>query len=116
MAPEPQALPLAVLEHNMRTVLLLCAALTAAPVFAQDLIARNGNDSVRLADGPCTSELVLARLQPQVHGQYKAASAVVDGQTFVACWRVVGGSAHLLYEDGDQGVIPMAELKPELSA
>lgn len=100
----------------MKSVLLLCAALAAAPVFAEDLVARNGNDSVRLGDAPCTSELVLGRLQPQMHAQYKAASAVVEGTTFVACWRLVGNAAHLLYEDGDQGVIPLAELKPEMSA
>lgn len=100
----------------MKSVLLVCAALAAAPVFAEELVARNGNDSVRLGDAPCTSELVLARLQPQAHAEYKAASAVVDGQNFVACWRVVGNSAHLLYEDGDQGIIPMAELKPDLTA
>lgn len=100
----------------MKSVLVLCAALAASTVFAESLVARNGNDSVRLVDGPCTSELVLGRLQPQMHGQYKAASAVVEGQNFVACWRVVGNSAHLLYEDGDQGIIPLAELKPELSA
>jgi hypothetical protein len=41
---------------------------------------------------------------------------VVEGQTFTACWRVVGNAAHLLYEDGDQGIIPLAELKPEMSA
>ena len=100
----------------MKTVLLLCAALAAAPVMADDLIARNGSDSVRLGEAPCTSQLVLGRLQPQMHPQYKAAQAQVDGQNFVACWRVVGNAAHLLYEDGDQGIIPLAELKPELSA
>jgi len=100
----------------MKTHLLVCAALVAAPVLADDLVARNGNDSVRLGEGPCTSELVLARLQPQMHAAYKAASASVDGQNFVACWRVVGNSAHLLYEDGDQGIIPLSDLKPELSA
>lgn len=100
----------------MKPVLVLCAALAISPVFAENLVARNGNDSVRLAEGPCTSELVLGRLQPQMHSQYKAASAVVEGQNFVACWRVVGNAAHLLYEDGDQGVIPLAELKPEMSA
>jgi hypothetical protein len=100
----------------MKRILVLCAALAVVPVFAEDLVARNGNDSVRLAEGPCTSELVLSRLQPQMHVQYKAASAVVEGQTFTACWRVVGNAAHLLYEDGDQGIIPLAELKPEMSA
>jgi hypothetical protein len=100
----------------MKPVLILCAALVAAPAFAEELVARNGNDSVRLADSPCTSELVLGRLQPQTHGQYKAASAVVEGQSFAACWRLVGNAAHLMYEDGDQGIIPLAELKPAMSA
>lgn len=100
----------------MKSLLVLCAALAVGPALAESLVARNGNDSVRLADGPCTSELVLSRLQPQMHGQYKAASAVVEGQTFSACWRVVGNAAHLLYEDGDQGIIPLAELKPEMNA
>jgi hypothetical protein len=100
----------------MKYALLFCAALAAAPAFADDLVARNGSDSVRLGETPCTSELVLSRLEKQAHDHYKSASALVDGQNFVACWRVVGNAAHLLYEDGDQGVIPLAELKPELSA
>jgi hypothetical protein len=58
---------------------------------------------------------VLGQLEPRLQVQYKAASAVVRGQTFAACWRMAGGVAHLLYEDGDQGIVPMAELKPELS-
>ena len=97
-------------------LILLCAALAAAPAMAGDLVARQGGDSVRLADAPCTSELVLGRLEPRLQAQYKAASAVVKGQTFSACWRMTGSVAHLLYEDGDQGIVPMAELKPELSA
>lgn len=97
-------------------ILVLCAALAAVPAFAQDLVARQGNDSVRLNDGPCTSDLVLSRLQPQMREEYKAATAVVDGQNFTACWRPMGNAAHLLYEDGDQGLIPMEELKPDLTA
>jgi hypothetical protein len=48
--------------------------------------------------------------------EYKSATAVVDGQTFNACWRPVGNAAHLMYEDGDQGLIPLSDLKPELTA
>jgi hypothetical protein len=94
--------------------IVLCAALAAAPVFAEQLVARQGDDSVRLADSPCQSEQVLGRLEPKTHEEYKAATAVFQGQNFVACWRVMGGVAHLVYEDGDQGIIPMAELKREL--
>jgi hypothetical protein len=100
----------------MRTLLICAALAAAAPAFAQDLIARQGNDSVRLGDKPCTSDLVLGRLQPQQKQEYKAATAVVDGQTFQACWRPLGSAAHLLYEDGDQGLIPMHDLRPDLTA
>lgn len=96
--------------------LLLCAALVAVPAFADDLVARQGEDSVRLAEAPCTSERVLGQLPASMHGDFRAASAVVGGQTFTACWRLAGNAAFLVYEDGDQGVIPMDELKPELSA
>jgi hypothetical protein len=100
----------------MKTLLICAALAAAAPAFAQDLVARQGQDSVRLNDGPCTSTQVLQRLQPQQADEYKAASAVVDGHEFNACWRPVGNAAHLMYEDGDQGLIPLADLKPELTA
>jgi len=98
---------------------VFCAALAAfaaAPGFAQDLIARQGDDSVRLSEDACRSELVLSRLEPGMHAQFRAASAQFQGQRFQACWRMMGNAAYLIYEDGDQGVIPATELKPELSA
>lgn len=98
---------------------LFCAALAtfaAAPAFAQELVARQGDDSVRLSDAQCRSELVLGRIEPGSARQYRAASAVFQGQRFVACWRMVGNAAHLVYEDGDQGIIPANELKPDLTA
>ncbi|MGE4239353.1 hypothetical protein [Ramlibacter sp.] len=99
--------------------ILLCAALAAtalAPAFADELVARQGNDSVRLAEQPCTSEQVLGQLPTGLREDYKAASATVDGRSYRACWRPMGGAAHLLYEDGDQGLIPLSDLKPELAA
>lgn len=102
----------------MRAV-VFCAALAAcaaAPSFAQELIARQGDDSVRLSDTACSSQEVLRRIEPGAAGEYKAASAVFQGQRFTACWRMMGNVAHLVYEDGDQGIIPVQELKPELTA
>lgn len=100
----------------MKSVLLCAALAAAAPAMAQDLVARQGSDTVRLADGPCTSEQVLVRLEPSLHSQFRAAMAIVEGRTFTACWRKAGNAAHLLYEDGDQGIVPLADLKPELTA
>lgn len=98
---------------------VFCAALAtlaAAPAFSQDLIARQGDDSVRLSDAECKSELVLNRIEPAVAGEFRAASAMFQGQRYQACWRMMGNAAYLVYEDGDQGIIPAQELKPELSA
>jgi hypothetical protein len=92
------------------------AATAAAPAFAQELVATQGSDSVRLSDGACQSERVLARVEPGSQDEYKAATAQFQGQSFVACWRTMGNVAHLVYEDGDQGIIPLQELRPALSA
>ncbi|MDB5898622.1 MAG: hypothetical protein JWP22_1772 [Ramlibacter sp.] len=99
--------------------LVFCAALATvavAPAFAEDLVARQGDDSVRLSDAACKSELVLSRIEPGMATEFRAASAVFQGQRFQACWRMMGNAAYLMYEDGDQGVIPANELKPDLTA
>jgi hypothetical protein len=103
-------------DKFMRSILLFAATLVAAPAFADDLVATNGTDSVRLSDGPCQNEQVLKQLEPKYRDKFKAASASLKGQTFAACWHELGTAALLLYEDGDQGIIPMAELKQETRA
>jgi hypothetical protein len=100
----------------MRFALLCAVALVAAPALADELVAKNGNDTVRLSDSPCTSEQVLNRLKPQYRSELRDATAEVQGQTFKACWVVDGHAAHLLYEDGDQGLIPLTDFKVPQSA
>jgi hypothetical protein len=97
----------------MRKFILAALLCAAGSSFAQVLVARQGDDSVRLTGAECKSQLVLDRLDPSVVSHYRAASAVFQGQSFVACWRLVGNAAHLVYEDGDQGIIPATELKPD---
>ena len=100
----------------MKSALLwAAAAMIAAPVLADELVASNGQDSVRLSDKPCSSDQVLQQLTPKFREQMKDASAVVDGQNVRACWIVDGDAAHLLYEDGDQGLIPLADFKQPTS-
>ena len=97
---------------------LVCAAaaLLAAPAFGQELVASNGKDSVRLSDKPCTSDKVLNQLKPGFRSMMKDAKAMVSGQQFQACWVIEGDAAHLVYEDGDQGLIPLADFKSPQSA
>ncbi len=100
----------------MRFALLCVAAMLAAPAFADEVVASSGRDTVRLSNAPCTNAAVLARLKPQFHTVLRHASATVQGQTYTACWVVEGSSAHLLYEDGDQGLIPLSDFKAPISA
>lgn len=100
----------------MRFALLCAAALLAAPAMADELVAVNGSDSVRLTDSPCSSEQVLGLLKPQFRSMLKDASAVVQGQSYKACWVKEGEAAFLLYEDGDHGLIPLADFKAPKSA
>jgi hypothetical protein len=100
----------------MKFALLCAAALLAAPALAEEVVASNGSDLVRLSDRPCTSEQVLQRLAPALGPTLRAATAVVQGQSFNACWIIHGDAAHLLYEDGDQGLIPLSDFKAPQSA
>lgn len=95
----------------MRFAILCAAALAAAPAWADEVVASNGEDSVRLSDQPCSSEKVLSRLPPNMRVLVHDASATVQGQVFKACWVIDGDSAHLLYEDGDQGLVPLSDFR-----
>ena len=99
----------------MKAVTFLCATLVMAPVMAGELVAHAGRNTIRLAEGQCTSETVLRRLEPELQSQFRAASVVLEGSTFTACWRITPAGAHLVYEDGDQGLVPFNRLKPLIS-
>jgi hypothetical protein len=100
----------------MRFALLCAAAVVLAPAWAGEVVASSGHDSVRLSDSPCTNPQVLNQLEPSLRPVLRDATAVVQGQSFKACWVVHGNAAHLLYEDGDQGLIPLSDFKPPQSA
>jgi hypothetical protein len=95
----------------MRFAFLCAAALAVAPAWADEVVASNGDDSVRLSDQPCSSEPVLNRLPPNVRVLVHDAVALVRGESYKACWVIDGDAAHLLYEDGDQGLVPLSDFR-----
>lgn len=95
----------------MRFALFCSAALLAAPVMAEELVASIGGDSVRLSDSQCANEKVLEQFDPGMRSQLKHAIAVLQGQSLEACWITDGKVAHLVYEDGDVGLVPLSEFK-----
>lgn len=92
---------------------LLVAALLAAGPAVADVIARSGEDSVRLTQSPCAiaEHPAFPTGIPEV---FRAASAVVSKQMYVACWALRSdGQVFIVYDDGDAGLIPAGMFKQD---
>jgi hypothetical protein len=92
---------------------LLIAALIAAGPATADVIARQGEDSVRLTHNPCT--LTQHQAFPTgIPESFLSASAVVDKRMYVACWAMrADGQVVVLYDDGDVGMVPATSFRQD---
>lgn len=74
---------------------IIAAILAAGPaIAAESMIARAGENSLRLHDKPCTE-------------------ATVNKESFKACWISQDEQVWVLYSDGDRSVIPLSAFKPD---
>lgn len=92
--------------------LALILLLAAAPALAETRIARQGADEVRVYDSPCMHAETLIRIPQERRGDFRKAQGTFGGQPFFGCWSPNGDSVYVLWEDGDQGIVPLADLKP----
>ena len=77
-------------------------------------VARNSEgDSVRLTAQPCTNPNVTRRIVPMYLEQFRAAHVEVGKERFEACWTEYGTDAFLFYPDGDKGLVPLKDFKPD---
>lgn len=88
--------------------------LIAFPAMAGEMVARNGDDEVRIKEGPCVHAGTLALIQPADRQHFHPARGRFNGEDFFGCWRAANGGVQLVWEDGDQGVIPLQALKPAM--
>lgn len=102
----------------MKRSLIIIAALLLASGggYAETRIAQNGNDFVRLTTDVCTAQAVLEAIPEQFRHLVRDGTAYTAGREWHVCWFVDGDQAHLLYEDGDEGSIPMATFKKQRDA
>jgi hypothetical protein len=92
----------------------LAALLAAAPAFAaQEMVAKSGDDVVRIYDLPCPYASVLRFIPEEARATFRKAEARIGGQRWFACFRLVGAQVHLVYEDADQGLIDAGEFNAE---
>lgn len=92
--------------------LALFLALLADAADAQDLIARNGKDWVRINDKACENKKVLQHVPPQMHEQFRSATVQFEGQLYLACWIGTAQGVVIVYEDSDRGGIPYSAFEP----
>lgn len=99
----------------MRALALIATSLVM--LFAPGLAlayseARQGDDWVRIFDSPCVSAETLARIPEQSRNTFSKAQGSFSGQKYFGCWRKMGDSVYIMWEDGDQGIVPQEDLKP----
>lgn len=93
----------------MRYLALLAAL--ACPVAMADAVATNGKDSIRLTQGACAPE-VLRHIPEGYRGFFRSAPSMLGGKAWVACWaHRTDGTILIVYEDGDQGIVPIGEFR-----
>ena len=70
-----------------------------------DFLASDGKNTIRLATVPCELDLPTRDVM-------LAASAVIDGKNWKACWAPVSRDAiAVIFEDGDQLMLPVSILR-----
>lgn len=95
-------------QFILAVILLLALAENAD---AQQTARHPDGDTATITDEPCADPGVLAKLPPPMHEQFRAGEATVSGVRYAFCWRDVGASVHMIYPDGDQGIIPWSEFE-----
>jgi hypothetical protein len=89
----------------MRNLICAAAIALAAGTAMADFIAHDGRNHVRITMGACELEVPQKELM-------LAASAVIDGKDWKACWAPISREwLHIVYEDGDIGRLPFAAFK-----
>lgn len=92
----------------MRAKLIIIALMLLASASHAELLATNGKNELRLFATACKSAPVLAEVGPTLGIRMHAARALVDGDTFEACWIVYQGTVFVIYDDGDRSSFPLS--------
>jgi hypothetical protein len=93
-------------------VLALILLFLAPMALAGQRVASEGDDEVRIFDTPCVSMETIARIPEANREGWGKVQGRVQGQRFFGCWRALGEAIYILWEDGDQGIMPLQEFHP----
>jgi hypothetical protein len=93
----------------------LALALLSVDVHASQS-AHQGADWVRIWNSPCVSAETLARIPQEERAAFQKVQGYVGGKLAFGCALQRGNMYFILWEDGDQGVVPASELKQDPEA
>lgn len=94
--------------------LIVAALVAAGPALADEMVFKSGSTVVRLQDKPCASQRVQMLVKTQDADMLKnmgAGYVVFQGREIPMCWTLRGDAVLVVDEDGDAGLIPVAEFK-----
>lgn len=98
----------ALLSAALVAAFLLAGCATAPGKPPPTMVLRQGGNTLTLMTTPCNAK-VADLLKPEYVPQFKNAMAVVDGQTFDACWIMADpATIYVQFEDGDNASIPVS--------
>lgn len=95
----------------LKSILLALMLVLSVPASAAEMSASLGKDYIRISDKECTEKAVLDRIPPDQRPLFRKAEATVGGVDYKACWMYTPQAIKLIYEDGDEGLIPPQAFK-----
>lgn len=84
----------------------LVLAFACSLAWPASLIARHGENWVRVQEGPCTNPKILGMVKEDFHRLLKQGTGVFEGKPFGMCWFLNGPTVYVIWEDGDASEIP----------
>lgn len=99
------------MAQGFATTMVCASLLLAAGSAMADAEARNGQDWVRITPQPCTNAAILERIPASFTQELWQAAAEFQGTRYAPCWRPAEDAVHLIYEDGDEGLLPASTLR-----
>ena len=92
--------------------LLILPTYLSAKKSADEFEARAGDVVVRIAGGKCTNKVVLDQIESTYHAQFRKAELKGNGTSKKGCWTVDTNGVFVIFENGEQGYIPLEMFKP----
>jgi len=98
----------------MRYLVAALILLTATAHASESMLARDGQNTVRVTRGPCTDRAILAHIPAEYRPRFQHGEAVLDGKHYPLCWAAANSEwVVLVFADGDAGRVPIAAFEPE---